>query len=445
MYEILILALREFKASVKTKGFIIGLIVFPIFMGGGLFAWAMFEDRVDVSSKTIHIVDNTGQVGEAVVNAARNRNENEITDTTTGKQIKPSYEIVLVEPDTVNPSSQLFQLSERVRRKEIHAFVVVGKDAVLPKGDPEKAGVKYYSENSFMDDVRGWMNWPINEHVRRIRANEVGINNEQSAILFHWIDLKGMGLIESNSTGDGLEDARESSPLEAIFIPYIMLMLMFMMVMMSAVPLLTSVMEEKTERIAEVLLGSVTPFQFMMGKVLGGLSVSLTGAVVYVVLGVFAANRLGVADIIPMELIPWFFIYLFFSILMFGSVMASLGSACNDSKDAQNLQFPAMIPIILPMFMMMPILREPLGSFATTVSLIPPFTPFLMLVRQASPATVPLWQPIAGLLGVLVFTLITVWAGGKIFRTMILMQGKKPKFVNLIMSLSKKTKEWTEP
>jgi ABC-2 type transport system permease protein len=432
MYEILIIAIREFKTSVKTKGFIIGLIVFPIFMGGSLFAWAIFKDRVDVDTKTIYVVDYTNEVGESIVNAAKHRNEKELYDTATGKQVKPKYEIVIETPDTSKDSDQLYQLSERVRKKEIHAFVVIGKDVVRPKGNMEKAGVKYYSENSFMDDIRHWMNWPLNEHIRRIRVDEMGIDDAQSAVLFHWIDVKGMGLIEASSNGEGMQDAKESSPIEAILIPYVMLMLLFMMVIMSAVPLLNSVMEEKTERIAEVLLGSVTPFQFMLGKVIGGLSVSFTGAIVYVILGVFASTRLGVADLVPIELIPWFFIYLFFSILMFGSIMASLGSACNDSKDAQNLQFPAMIPILLPLFVVMPILREPLGSFATTMSLIPPFTPFLMLVRQASPATIPLWQPIIGMVGICLFTLLTIWSGGKVFRAMILMQGKKPSLGTLL-------------
>jgi ABC-2 type transport system permease protein len=86
----------------------------------------------------------------------------------------------------------------------------------------------------------------------------------------------------------------------------------------------------------------------------------------------------------------------------------------------------------------MPILREPLGSFATTMSLIPPFTPFLMLVRQASPATIPLWQPIIGMVGICLFTLLTIWSGGKVFRAMILMQGKKPSIGRLLAVFLKK-------
>lgn len=437
MYKILVLAFREFQTSVKTKGFLITLVILPIFMGGSLFTYTLLKDKVDITAKKIHVVDNTSQLGQSIEDAAKYHNENEVLDTASGKQIKPEYVIVFETPDTLDPQKQKLALSDKVRNKEIHAFVVIGADVIHPKMDMEKASVKYYSENSFMDDIRGWLNWPINNRIKQLRVADRGLSNSEVEALFRWMDVKGMGLVEANAAGTG-EDAQESNPVEAILIPYIMLMLLFMMIMMSAVPLLNSVMEEKTERIAEVLLGSVTPFQFMMGKVLGGISVSLTGASVYVIGGVFVAKQMGVADLIPMEIIPWFFAYLLLSIVMFGSVMASLGSACNDTKDAQSLQFPAMIPIILPMFVMMPILKEPLSSFATTMSLIPPFTPFLMMVRQVSPATIPTWQPIVGLVGIVLFTVLTVLAGGKIFRTMILMQGKKPKFMTLMSMLLKK-------
>ena len=117
---------------------------------------------------------------------------------------------------------------------------------------------------------------------------------------------------------------------------------------------------------------------------------------------------------------------------MVGSGMAALGSACNDNKDAQALQFPAIIPIILPLFIMMPVIQEPLSNFSTALSLFPPFTPMLMLLRMATPVSIPVWQPLAGLIGVLLLTVFSVWAGGRIFRTCILLQGQKPTLANLI-------------
>ena len=262
--------------------------------------------------------------------------------------------------------------------------------------------------------------------------DELNINEEAVHDLFRSINVEGLGLVTVDKKTGGIQDARQIGVGETIIVPYIIVFLMFMMLMMSAIPLLTAVMEEKMNKIAEVLLGSVTRFQFMMGKVLGGIAVSLTAASVYVIAGIITATKLDLGQMIPYHVLPWFFAYLILNIILGGSGMAALGSACNDNKDAQSLQFPAMLPVILPLFVMMPVIKEPLGSFATGLSLFPPFTPMLMLIRQSTPVSIPMWQPIAGLAGVALFTALSLWAGGRIFRTCILMQGQKPKIGNLI-------------
>ncbi len=438
MYNIIILALREFKTSVRTKSFIIGLIIAPIMMGGSILVMKLTENKVDISEKKIAVIDRTGLIGNNIIEQAELHNKNQTYDSVKGKQVKPIYSIDLIVVDSSKLEQKRIELSKMVKSKQLHAFVEIGPGVLFPTKNPELNKVTYHSENSLMDEIRDWMQWPINQTVREARIKKFGMKDKDAQLLLQWINIKGMGLVSESDSKSGKTEAKESSIVETLLIPYIFLILIFMMVLMSAVPLLSSVMEEKTERIAEVLLGTVTPFQFMMGKVLGGISISLTGMSVYVIGGVIAVSKMGYSDYIPFDLLPWFFAYTVLSIILYGSIMAALGSACNDSKDAQSLQFPAMLPIILPMFLMMPVLKEPLGSFATTLSLIPPFTPFLMIVRQASPVSVPTWQPIAGLIGVILFALLVVWLGGKIFRTMILAQGKRPGLISIIKLSMKK-------
>mgnify|MGYP000641611743 CR=1 FL=1 len=138
-------------------------------------------------------------------------------------------------------------------------------------------------------------------------------------------------------------------------------------------------MEEKSEKIAEVLLGTITPFQFMMGKVLGGVGVSLTTAAIYVGAAIFTLNQMGHESLIPYEILPWFFVLTILFIIMVGSGMASLGATANDSKDAQSLTFPAMLPVILPLFIIVPVIQDPGGPLATTLSLIPPYGAFYII------------------------------------------------------------------
>ena len=141
---------------------------------------------------------------------------------------------------------------------------------------------------------------------------------------------------------------------------------------------------------------------------------------------------MSMTRMIPYHIFPWFFAYLLGAIFLFGALFAAVGSVCNDPKDAQMLQLPAMLPLIIPMFLLGPLLKEPHSPMAVVLSLVPPFTPMLMLLRLSTPSGVPSWQPWVGLVGVIAFGALSVWAGGRIFRVGILMQGKPPRLADLI-------------
>jgi ABC-type Na+ efflux pump permease subunit len=432
MRKILRLTKREYKASVKTKGFIIGLILAPIFMGGGLIAFALLKDRVDTTDKKVAIVDRSGVVAEALVKAAEDRNSREIYNQETRKKVKPAYLLQVIEPDEEEPEAQRLELSDRVRSRELHAFVEIGPDVVHPGEDKVASRIAYHARNAAMDDLRRWMGWPINNHLRRLRLADAGVNESAVKDLFFWVNVDGLGLISVDAETGQVKDAQRASEVRAIGVPIVMMMLMFLMVMMSVPSMLHSVMEEKTQRIAEVLLGSIKPFEFMMGKLLSGVAVSFTSSAVYMIGGIFVIRHMGFGEYIPYHILPWFFVYMLLAIIMLGAMSAALGSTCSEAKDAQSLTFTAILPAMIPMFIYFPVAKEPLSSFATWMSLFPPFTPLLMLLRQTTPAGIPIWQPCVGMLGVLSFATLFVWAGGRIFRVAILMQGTPPKLANII-------------
>lgn len=436
MNKSLIIAKREYAAAVRTKGFLISLILFPIFMGGGLAVFSLMKDKIDTADKKIVVIDNTNIIAEQLILAAEYHNQNN-TKNELGEKIAPAYFIESIPADTTDIHRQKLELSQKVRSKEIHAFLQIGSDVIHPINGEENAKIYYYAENSAVDNMRGWLNNVINEKIRKLRVMELGINEAQVKDLFYWVNVDGMGLLSIDSRTGALIDAKKTNEFETIMVPYFLLILMFMMIMMSAVPLLTAVMEEKTERIAEVLLGSATPTQFMLGKILGSLGVSLTISVIYITGIIFTMQEMDFGNLIPYHVLPWFFIFLFLNIIMVGSIMAALGSACNDSKDAQAIQFPAMIPIFIPLILMMPIILNPLSDFATAVSLFPIWTPMLMVLRLATSVTIPGWQPIVGLLGVLLFAALHVWVGARIFRSAIIMQGKRPKIGTLLRYIFK--------
>ena len=423
---------REYLAAVKTKGFIIMLLMMPVLMGGSGIAMVLLQGQVDTTDKRVAIVDRSGIVSGIVLKAAEKRNAAAVFDKETGKKIQPAYIFEVIEPNDTDPRAQRLALSERIRQGDLHAFLEVDPNVLHPQGDQSTARIKYHGKNAAIDNIRNWLNNTINPYLRTLRLTEAGVPESKANEIMTWLQIEAMGLASVDEDTGEIKEARKTGEAEAILVPAILFFLMFMLVMMGAMPLLQSTMEEKTQRIAEVLLGSLQPHQFMTGKVLGGLLVSLTGATVYVLGGVFFMGRIGLTDFIPFHVIPWFFAFLVLEIVMVGSILAALGSACNDPKDAQNLTFPAMIPVFFPMFIFMPVLQEPTSTFATWLSMFPLFTPMLMLIRKAAPVGIPAWQPWVGLVEVVLFTVFVVWVGGRVFRVGILMQGGPPKLSNIL-------------
>jgi len=435
MYKVLRLAGREYMAAVKTKGFIISLVMLPIFMSGSMIAMALLKDQVDIRQRHIVIIDETHQMGAVLVDAADSRNKTGVFDEETGEQNQPEYLIDLQEPEA-DLTQQMSRISDQIRNAEIHAFLHIQPSAIHPAAHPGNSAINYHSESAALDDVRSWLRDPINAQLRRLRLAEANIDETLIPDLFaySWVNPKGLLTIDEDGN---IVDATSSNELQSIALPLVMVMLMFMMSMMGAMPQLSAVMEEKTQRIVEVILGSITPFQFMLGKILGGLAVALTSTLVYVGGGVLFLEFKGFESFIPYDILPWFFVNLVLLLFMLGALMTSLGSVANDAKDAQSLSLPAMFPMMIPMFVMFPVLKEPLSAFATWLSLIPPFTPMVMILRLASPVTIPAWQPWAGLGGVIIFTLLVVWGGARIFRAAILMQGVPLKFSNIMRWMTK--------
>ncbi len=427
MRKVLRIAQREYLATVRTKGFILGLVFAPVILGGSALAMVLFKGQVDTGDRVVAVVDHSGLVAETVAAMAEARNAAEVYDSVTGEKIRPAYLIEIVVPDEANPDRQRLRLSDRVRQRELHAFVEIGPGVLHPRGTDGGAGISYYSSKAALDELRRWVERPINDQLRRLRLAESGVDPAAASDMFDWLSAEPMGLVSVDPESGAIAEARRMTEAEAIVAPLVMPMLMFLMLMLGAIPLLNAVMEEKSQRIAEVVLGSARPFQFMAGKVLGGVAVSLTAALVYVVGGVFAVREMGLAEYIPYHVLPWFFVYTLLAIVMLGATYAAFGSTCNDPSEAQSLMLPAMLPVMIPIFLMVPVLKEPESTFATALSLFPVFTPILMLIRQTIVEGLPAWQPWVGVGGMAVFTLLAVWAAGRVFRVAILMQGTPPK------------------
>lgn len=445
MRKMLVVAVREYQAAVKTKAFIISLVAMPIFMGGSIAVQMLMRNKVDVTEKRVAVVDYSGVIFDALAEASAKRSESEISgnefrDRDDGiykvengnrRQTRPKYVFERVQPESDNVDDATFQLSERVRSKELFAFVIVGPEVVTPGPDPLRAAVAYHSNSPTFDDIQNWLGGPINQRVQELRFANYKLDADVVRSATMPTGVANLGLVKKDAAGQ-IGKAEATNEFANVFLPLSMMLLMFMLIMVGAAPLMNSVLEEKMQRIAEVLLGSISPFQLMMGKLIGMVGVSLTITTIYLIGGYYALNRSGFGALFPTHLLWWFAIYVALAVLMFGALFSAVGAAVTDQREAQSMMTPLMMFVVAPLFVWINVVREPNSTMSLVMSLIPPATPMLMTIRQAVPPGVPLWQPLLGVLLVLLTTVFCVWVSGRIFRVGILMHGKSANLAEMM-------------
>ncbi len=462
MRKTLVIAVREYVAAVRTRSFILGLLALPVMMGVIVALQWFMHDRVDITEKKFAVVDRTpsGRLAGALEEAAKGRNEREIYSE-SGRQNKPKFAIERVTPSAVTPEAiaeQRFALSERVRAKEIFAFIEIGKDVnsplaadslnessgesdnpasaarvngvplVLPgealaRAAPDSQRLRYQSDSPTYDAFYNWAEPLLNRAIQAHRFEAAGIEEQRVHQVLTPVPLLTKQLSEKDAAGN-IIDAVDQNRIAGMMVPMAIMALMYMLVMIGATPLLQGVIEEKLQRIAEVMLGSVSPFQLMMGKLLGMAAVSFTLSTIYLAAGWWTAREYQLDSFFSIELMAWFLVFQVLAILMYGSMFIAVGAACTDMRETQNMLWPVMMVAMLPMCIWFFVAREPTSTFSTMISYFPPATPMLMVLRQAVPPGIPTWQPALGVLVVLVSTIACVWVAGRIFRVGILLQGK---------------------
>lgn len=247
------------------------------------------------------------------------------------------------------------------------------------------------------------------------------------------------------------EANREKKRNVSIGISYVSGFLIYMVLFLFGMQVMRGVMEEKMNRISEVLICSVKPFQLMMGKILGVGAVGLLQFIIWIVLGVilrnYALQKLGVGNSdmgtmihqywIALEslnlplILGCFLFYFLVGYFLYASLFAAIGSAVNDNvQDVQSLQLPVTMPLILAVVFLSSALNDPNGSVAVFFSIFPLTSPIVMMARVAQGVPIP--QLIVSMILLLLTFFFFAWMAGKIYRTGILMYGKKPTLKTLI-------------
>ena len=279
MKKILTIAAREYRAMVGTRGFLISVIMMPVLMLGSLFAMELMKQVSETKDRRIAVIDHSGFLFGELASAAKKRNQlvdqaaNSINPVDSRSEIPGVIpERFLLEKIEITPITDdvRISLSERVLQQQLYAFIEIPSD-ILATGMASDNKVMFYSQDSSLSLARKWVADTLSNTVQKQREIDSGISADilrQIKETGQRVPVIGQGLITRNPQGQ-IETAAEKEIMEAVFLPLGIMMLMFMVIFMASQPMLESVLEEKSQRIAEVLLGSANPFQVMMGKLIG--------------------------------------------------------------------------------------------------------------------------------------------------------------------------------
>jgi ABC-2 type transport system permease protein len=268
----------------------------------------------------------------------------------------------------------------------------------------------------------------------RLEKSNLGLDRKTLDGIMKPVD---MGTFQVSATGP----AKKKGFLQTWFGTFAFVMVLYMSLLLYGIAVMRGILEEKSSRVMEVLLGSLTPDQLMTGKIVGIGLVGLTQMGIYVVtagaLRAYFAAQQAAAEwtsaldaFSPMKMM-WFVVFYLLGYFMYTALFAAIGAVCNTEQEAQNLQTPVVMCLVVPMMLAFFFVNNPDSTVAVVVSLIPLFTPMIMYMR-ISVLTPPLWQIGLSILLMLGMIWLLFKGTAKIFRIGVLMYGKRPTIPEIL-------------
>lgn len=461
MGRILTIAWREFTATVLTKGFLFGLLIPPLIIAvAAPVAVLLMSQKPPAVKGQVAIYDPTpGQpigrrlaqrlepealaafldervgelkqaVGDAVEKQAGPKQGGLVKGLITraaeqAKEDHPSITPVLL-GDGASIADEKGKLLEGSNYDGSRlALIVIASDAASQPDEQRPFGTyEFFVKKKLDSRVQGLIASQARRAILDERLEAFGQSPKtiQRLTKFDTPEAKAI-------TSEGEKTSNEATQL---LVPVAFMVLLWISVFTGGQYLLTSTIEEKSNRVMEILLSAVSPMQLLSGKILGQMGAGLLILVLYSGVGLAGLLVVGMTYLvtpITMVLLVVFFFIAFFTI---AAMMAAIGSAVNDIHEAQTLLTPVMLVVMTPMILMMPISWNPNSTFATVLSFVPPVNPFVMVLRMCSTSPPPPWQIALGVVAGLVGMVVMLRVASKIFRIGVLMYGKPPNLATLL-------------
>lgn len=432
MNQIFTVAKREYLAQVRNKTFIVMTFLSPLIMVGlfGIVVWMMSANQ---NQKSLAVVDESGQFITSFAS-----NQDEIYNFYEPKDIQAIKDTLL-------------------ESKSLDGILVLPKIENNDYAAFEK-GIELTTNGNLGMGFKSGLEGKINRRIEEMKMEGAGFSHDKLKEFKSNLSIKTLNLKDSNKAGD------EKTDMVKFFFAMALCYFIFMFILLYGVKVMRSVVEEKNNRVVEIIISSVKPFNLMMGKIMGTTFVALTQFLIWLIVGgglmlvatallgssmdmagqvnsaqaqqVLAENPELMSDmqgiinaVMNMNfsfIIIVFLIYFFLGYLFFSSIFAAIGSAVDNEADTQQFTYLPMFPMIIAMYGSMTALENPDGPVSFWLSMIPFTSPISMIARL--PFGVEWWELALSLTLLIGTTLLMVYIAARIYRVGILMYGKKPSF-----------------
>jgi ABC-2 type transport system permease protein len=423
MHRILAVAKREYLSRLRSKTFLFGTILLPVAMVLWIAAPGYFASKA--AARDVLVLDQSGDgqlfpaIAQRVASARRE---------TAGESVgKPLSQLFRLERREVAPGADIEALRQQLGSERPSGgrerVLLVLRPGVLQDARPEYHGMTL--SDPVIDEFGGLLGNALLE--RRLAVAGVG-----GSTLAQVSEPPRLERRRLDTTGRVRGEDAENVAL-------VMLATMYTVTFLYGMWVLRGVQADKRSRIVEILLTAARPVELMAGKLLGIGALGLTqcliwlgGAALLSAQGVAISAALGMQlPRIAPAMLGYFLLYFVLGYFLFGSLYALAGAASTDSDEMQQLQMPLIMLTVVPMMVFFVVLRDPNGTAAVALSLVPFFAPTLMVLRLAV-SDPPLWQVGASLALMVASSLGALWFTGKVFRAGILMSGKRQTLPELV-------------
>ncbi len=401
----LVVARWEFVEKVRTKAFIISLIVMPVFIMVMSVVPSLLINKPSSTTVNLGIIDETGEIAPTL--DASLMSKYKLADG------RPNYRVVVIQPG----DGARAQANEMVLHNALSAYIVVDTSLFTTRK------FQYVSENvSNFKDISRFQS-VVKDILLANELKQSGVNPGIVEEVTKPVDLETVRLSKQ-----GREEKTEVG--SGLVLGYIFIIILAMFVVTSGQLLVRSVVEEKSNRIVEVLLSSTTADEIMTGKILGLSLLGLTQLAVWAAIALAFAGQLAAYVTIPGS-IWWEGVFFILGFLFYSSIFVMAGAPVTTEQEAQQATSYVTMLLFLPIVLAMMVAQNPSAPYIKVLSLIPLLTPTMMAFRI--PIQTPdLWELLTGSGILVVSTYICMIAAGRIFRIGILVYGKRPSFNELM-------------